>query len=93
MSTFNVTYEEFYKQSGEFFKMTNEPGTTYEQVRNGAKAVALLYFGINHELTEHQQVSAEAIIRLANKKEMEFDPVMQRGAEAMQRLRDFVNSI
>jgi len=92
MTTFSVTYDEFYKQSGEFFKMANEPGTTHEQVQNGAKAVALMYFGINHDLTEHQQVSAEAIIRLVHKKKMEFDPVMQRGVEAMQRLREFVNS-
>jgi hypothetical protein len=93
MTTFSVTYDEFYKQSGEFFKMAKEPATTYEQVQNGVKALTLMYFGINHDLTEHQQVSAEAIVRLATKKEMEFDPVMQRGAEAMQRLREFVNSM
>lgn len=93
MTTFSVTYDEFYKQSGEFFKMANEPATTYEQVQNGAKAVTLLYFGIKDDLTPREQVSAEMILRLVSKKEFEANPVVQRGVAAMQRLREFVNSM
>ena len=90
--TFETTYEEFYKQSGEFFRMANEPNITREQVENGAKAVALMYLGIKDDLTPAQEVSAHAIIRLVSKKESEFDPVIQRGMAAMERLKAFVNS-
>ena len=75
--TFQPTYEDFFKQSGEFFRMANQPNVTREQIENRAKAITLMYLGIKGELTPAQEVSAQDIIHSVSKKESEFDPIMQ----------------
>lgn len=92
MSTFETTYEEFYKQSGEFFRLA-ETAETLEEVENGAKAVHLLYLGIKNDLTPRQTVSSMAIMRLVDKELGRFDPVVTNGIAALERLKQFVKGL
>lgn len=63
--TITVSFNEFYKMAGEFFKLAQT--TNSEETENGFKLLTLAYIGLGFKerLTNVQEVSADAILHLA----------------------------
>ena len=86
-----ITYDGFYYEAGQFFKLLEN--STFEQAENGFKALQLMMLVLPDDLNARQKVSIDAIHKLAARKLAEHpdntDQVVVKGIQAMNFLKAY----
>ena len=74
MASIPCTHDEFRHAAAEFFRDTDKPGLSEEEVQNGNKCLGLMYLGMTDffELTEREVQSCVMILELSVKRECEY---------------------